>query len=119
MPIVKFTLDPSNPPKMTAEESARFASMTDAEIEENAKSDPDNPPITDEEFRRAASASLVKSVRAATGLSQVAFAKRFRINAARLRDLERGRTTADSALAAYLTVIAREPDAVSRALKAS
>ena len=117
MPIVNYTLDPSNPPKMTAEESARFAAMTETEIEENAKSDPDNPPITEEEFGRAASASLVKSVRAATGLSQSAFAKRFHINGTRLRDLERGHTTADSALTAYLTVIAREPDAVARALK--
>jgi putative transcriptional regulator len=49
-------------------------------------------------------------------LSQAAFAKTYRINVARLRDLEQGRTQADSALLAYLTVIERDPDAVRRAL---
>jgi putative transcriptional regulator len=116
MPIVTFILDPSNPPRLTPEQMARLDAMTEAEIEEGARSDPDNPPITEEEFGRAASAALVKSVRAGTGLSQAEFARRFQINAARLRDLEQGRTAADSALAAYLTVIAREPDAVARAL---
>jgi putative transcriptional regulator len=33
-----------------------------------------------------------------------------------LRDLEQGRTMPDSALLTYLTVIAREPEAVRRAL---
>jgi len=55
-------------------------------------------------------------VRARTGLSQDRFAKRYRINVGRLRDLEQGRTRADSALLAYLTVIDREPEAVKRAL---
>jgi putative transcriptional regulator len=118
MPIVKFTLDPSNPPTLTAQELARLDAMTEAEIEAGAESDPDNPPITDEEFARSASAALVKSVRAGTGLSQSVFARRYHINPGRLRDLEQGRTAADSALTAYLKVIAREPDAVSRALKA-
>jgi hypothetical protein len=35
---------------------------------------------------------------------------------ARLRDLEQGRTHADSALLAYLTVIEKDPEAVRRAL---
>jgi putative transcriptional regulator len=116
MAIVRYTLDPKNPPKMSPEEKARLDAMTPEEIEANALSDPDNPPITDEEFDRAASAVLVKKVRAATGLSQAAFAARYRINHGRLRDLEQGRTAADSALTAYLRVIEREPAAVERAL---
>jgi putative transcriptional regulator len=40
----------------------------------------------------------------------------YRIGLARLRDLEQGRTQADSALLAYLTVIEKEPAAVRRAL---
>ena len=50
------------------------------------------------------------------GLSQNRFAKRYRINVTRLRDLEQGRTKADSALLAYMAVIEREPEAVERAL---
>ncbi len=116
MPITKFTIDPANPPKMSGEEKARLDSMTAEEIEANAKSDPDNPPITDEEFDRAASAALVKSVRAQTGLSQAAFAERFQISPGRLRDLEQGRTTADSALTAYFKVIGYARETVERVL---
>jgi transcriptional regulator with XRE-family HTH domain len=50
-------------------------------------------------------------------VSQRQFAEAFRINVARLRDLEQGRTQPDSAMLAYLTVIAREPEAVERALQ--
>lgn len=42
----------------------------------------------------------------------------YRINVGRLRDLEQGRTQPDSAMLAYLTVIAREREAVERALNA-
>jgi putative transcriptional regulator len=59
----------------------------------------------------------VQAVRSHTGLSQPRFAKMYRINVARLRDLEQGRTQPDSAMLAYLTVIAREPAAVERALR--
>lgn len=59
---------------------------------------------------------VVRQLRARTGLSQARFAKAYRINVGRLRDLEQRRTQADSALLAYLAVIEREPDAVQRAL---
>jgi putative transcriptional regulator len=49
--------------------------------------------------------------------SQRRFAEVYRINVARLRDLEQGRTQPDSAMLAYLTVIEREPKAVARALR--
>ena len=61
------------------------------------------------------SADLAGKV-AASALSQTAFARAFRINVGRLRDLEQGRATADSALLAYLGIIDREPDPVRRAL---
>jgi putative transcriptional regulator len=93
--------------------------MTDEEITLAALSDPDNPPLTGEEFARMVPANFVRRVRAGTGLSQAKFAERYRINHARLRDLEQGRGAPDSALVAYLEVIAREPEAVGRALDAS
>ena len=116
MAIVRYKLDPANPLRLTPEEIARLDTMTPEEIEANALSDPDNPPLTEEELARMGSARVVRDARAATGLSQTAFAKRFHINPARLRDLEQGRTKADSAVLAYLTVILRERGAVERAL---
>jgi putative transcriptional regulator len=113
----RFILDPNNPPKMSKEARARLDAMTDEEITAAAESDPDNPPLTDEELERVRLARRVQSVRARTGLSQRQFAEVYRINVARLRDLEQGRTQPDSAMLAYLAVIAREPEAVERALR--
>jgi len=90
--------------------------MTDAEITAAALDDGDNPPLTTDELGKLRSARLVRQARQHSGLSQAAFAKTYRINVARLRDLEQGRTQADSALLAYLTVIEKDPDAVRRAL---
>lgn len=116
--MVRFKLDPDNPPSLTQDERARLDAMTSADIEAAAKADADNPPLTDEELARMETARLIRRVRARTGLSQSGFAKTYHINQGRLRDLEQGRTKADSALVAYLAVIDREPDAVKRALRA-
>lgn len=115
----RFVLDPKNPPKLTAAERARLDAMTDAEITAAAESDPDNPPLTEEELARIRVARYIQAVRARTGLSQPQFAERYHINVGRLRDLEQGRTQPDSAMLAYLAVIEREPEAVARALRAA
>jgi putative transcriptional regulator len=117
--VRRFILDPKNPPKLSEEEKARLDAMTDEEITAAAESDPDNPPLTDEELERVRLARRVQAVRARTGFSQRQFAEMYRINVARLRDLEQGRTQPDSAMLAYLTVIDREPEAVERALHCS
>ena len=114
--MARFALDPDNPPRMSAEALARLDAMTDAEITAAALSDPDNPPWTPDEIARIAAARRVQAVRRKTGLSQAVFAAEFRINVGRLRDLEQGRTRADSAMLAYLTVIEQQPDVVKRAL---
>ena len=114
----RFALDPKAPPRMSPEALARLDAMTDAEVDAAARSDPDNPPMTEDEFDRLAAGRRVQAVRKRTGLSQARFAAAYRINVARLRDLERGRTRPDSALLAYLTVIDREPEVVLRALAA-
>jgi putative transcriptional regulator len=115
--MARFTLDPNNLPTMSKEEWARLEAMTDEQITAAAESDPDNPPLTDGELERVQTARRVQAVRAGTGLSQRRFAETYRINVARLRDLEQGRTQPDSAMLAYLTVIEREPKAVERALR--
>jgi putative transcriptional regulator len=114
-----IVIDATNPPKLTRAVQARLDALTDAEITAAATSDPDNPPLTESELARLQAAATLRRVRAATGLSQSEFAVAYRINLARLRDLEQARTTPDSALLAYLTVIARAPKTVRRALRAT
>lgn len=116
MAIVRYTPDPSKRHKFTDAERARLDAMTDEEITAAAESDPDNPPLTEEELDRLVDARFVRLTREATGLSQAKFAKAYQINLARLRDLEQGRTRPDSALRAYLTVIAYRPDVVTACL---
>ena len=114
--MVRFTLDPRNPPRQRPAERNRLARMSDAAVTAAAAADPDNPLLSAEELARLEAARRVRAVRAHTGLSQARFARTYRINVARLRDLEQGRTRPDSALLAYLAVIDREPAAVERAL---
>lgn len=61
----------------------------------------------------------VRAIRTKMGLSQDQFAWRFSFTPARIRDWEQGRSKPDGAARAYLMVIAKEPKAVARALKAS
>jgi putative transcriptional regulator len=58
----------------------------------------------------------VRAVRAATGLSRAEFARRFALDPRALQDWEQGRRRPDRAARAYLTVIARHPEAVVEAL---
>ena len=60
----------------------------------------------------------VKKIRRDLGLSQDAFAQRYGLTAARVRDWEQGRSKPDSAARAYLIVIAHDHAAVERALTA-
>ncbi len=114
-----FVLDLENLPQLTPEEKARLDAMTDEELEQNALSDPDNPPLTEEELERGFAARRVRLARQAAGLSQPDFAERFQIPVATLRDWEQGRRKPDAASLAYLTVIEREPEAVVRALQSA
>lgn len=116
--MARFSLDPKNLPELSAAQRERMDGMSEAQIASAAEADLDNPPLSDVELGKVRSARIVRQARLRSGLSQAAFAKTYRINVARLRDLEQGRTQADSALLAYLTVIEREPETVRRALEA-
>ncbi len=91
---------------------------SDDEIMAAALSDPDNPPLTPERLARMKRVPQVKVMRRALGLTQEDFSARFRIPLGTLRDWEQGKSEPDQAARAYLTVIAREPEAVRRALQA-
>jgi len=58
----------------------------------------------------------VKIIRRALGIGQEDFAARYHIPVGTFRDWEQGRVEPDHAARAYLTVIARDPEAVRKAL---
>jgi putative transcriptional regulator len=94
-----------------------FDALTDEEVEAAARSDPDAQPLTDADMRRMKRTPQVKIIRRALKLSQEEFAACFRIPIGTLRDWEQGRVEPDQAARAYLTVIARNPKAVRKALE--
>jgi putative transcriptional regulator len=96
---------------------ARFDAMTDEQRHQAALNDPDARPLTEDDLRRMKRTPRAKIIRRALGISQEDFAARFHIPLGTLRDWEQGRVVPDQAARAYLTVIAREPEAVRRALR--
>ncbi len=98
---------------------SRLDAMTGAEKHAAALSDPDNRPLTEEDMRRMKRTPRAKVIRRALGLSQEDFAARYRIPIGTLRDWEQGRVEPDQAARAYLTVIARDPEAVRKALNSA
>ena len=112
MSVVKVT------PTMVAEaiadtDWAALDALTDEDIARAVESDPDAAPILGEAETAAA---LVRSARRRLGLTQAQFAERFHLPIGTLRDWEQDRRQPDAPAFAYLRVIAREPEAVTRAL---
>jgi putative transcriptional regulator len=90
--------------------------MTEAERRAAAAGDRDAKPLTPNDFKRMTRTPQVKIIRRTLGLTQEEFASRFHIPLGTLRDWEQGAATPDQSARAYLTVIARNPQAVSEAL---
>src|SRR5215472_14653954 len=95
-----------------------LAPMSEEEISKAASRDPDARSITDEEFRRARKVPRIKTLRRTLALTQEEFAARYHIPLGTVRDWEQGRSEPDQPARAYLTVIARDPEGVRRALEA-
>jgi putative transcriptional regulator len=91
--------------------------MSEAERQAAALSDPDAQPVTPDNEKLMKRTPQVKIIRRALGLSQEEFAARFHIPLGTLRDWEQSRKEPDAAARAYLTVIARNPKAVTEALQ--
>jgi putative transcriptional regulator len=92
--------------------------MTDDEVEVAAFADPDARPMSPPERQSARRVPRTKTLRRALGLTQEEFAARYHIPLGTLRDWEQGRCEPDQPARAYLTVIARDPEGVLRALQA-
>ena len=96
---------------------------TDEEIARQAAQDPDTAPLFSAEEILAAgrriapdAADDVRALRLRLGLSQEAFAARFGFTIDTIRQYETRRRTPTGPARTLLRVIAREPDAVIRAL---
>jgi len=93
-----------------------LAAMTEEEIEANARSDPDNPPLTEEELARMRRVPNPREIRRRLHLTQEEFSARFRLPLGTIRDWEQGKKTPDSAARVLLRVIEHDPEAVLAAL---
>lgn len=83
------------------------------------RKDPDTVLLTREKVTQLKRTPHIKIIRRALELSQEEFSSRFQIPIGTLRDWEQGRKEPDAAARAYLIVIARNPDAVMKALAAA
>lgn len=114
--IVQVMLDGSVGPMKDDTEWERLKAMTDEEIETAARSDPDNPPLTDEELQQFEQVPDIKTIREQLHLSQEEFAAQFDLSLSTVQDWERGDIQPDRTARTLLKVIAGNPEAVRRAL---
>jgi len=101
---------------------ARIDAMTDEDIARQIAEDPNVAPDMSEALERGEFVRLhivnVLGIRARMGLSPEAFAERFGLDPAELKEWEAMGGVPDEAIRTYLRVIEREPDAVARAVGA-
>ena len=115
--LVQVLPDGTTRPMESRTNWARFDALTEEEVEANALSDPDNPPLTKEELARMRPVPNPREIRRRMHLTQEQFAERFHLALGTLRDWEQGVRMPDSTARAFLQVIDRNPQAVVDALK--
>jgi putative transcriptional regulator len=91
--------------------------MSDEERHRAALSDPDCQPMTEEQLARARRMPAVKILRLRLNMTQEEFAAKFHLPLGTIRDWEQGAHRPDKAAEVLLKVIAKDPDAVVRALE--
>jgi putative transcriptional regulator len=111
--ITKFKLNPKKPPKT---DWRAFDAMSEEARHRAAVLDPDALPATEAQLARARRVPTVRALRKKLNLTQEGFAARFHLPLGTVRDWEQGAHRPDKAAQVLLTVIARDPDAVTRAL---
>jgi putative transcriptional regulator len=112
--ITRFKLNPKKPPKS---DWRAFDAMSERGRHRAALSDPDARPATRAQLARARRLPSVRALRKQLNLTQHEFAARFHLPLGTVRDWEQGAHRPDKAAQVLLTIIARDPDAVTRALK--
>lgn len=114
--VVRVMPEGSTQPRDDRTDRAQLSAMTEEEIEANAWSDADNPPLTEDEQARMRPGWTAKVIRERLDLTREEFAARFDIPLGTLRDWERGARRPTGAARTLLQVIDREPEAVLRDL---
>jgi putative transcriptional regulator len=113
--VTNLRLNPKKPPKS---DWRSFDAMSEKERHQAALSDPDCPPATKTQLARIRRIPTVRALRKKLNLTQEQFATRFHLPLGTVRDWEQGAHRPDKAAQVLLTVIAKDPGAVARALKA-
>jgi putative transcriptional regulator len=112
--IARFKLNPKKAPKT---DWRAFDAMSEEKRHRAAVSDPDCPPASEAQLARARRVPTVRALRKKLNLTQEEFAARFHLPLGTVRDWEQGAHRPDKAAQVLLTVIANDPDAVTRALE--
>ena len=120
--IVEVDREAGEPYRDTGTDWGAVSALTNEQVRAAALADPDAQPIpqgSDEELAKLGLQRLVnvKKLRERTGLTQEEFAATYRIPVGTLRDWEQHRKNPDAPARAYLTVIARDPEAVAELLR--
>ena len=95
---------------MTPEDWARLDELADDEITAAALSDPDNPPLTDEQLAQFRPPALAKRIRHKLRMGRETFAATYGIPLETLVAWERNEAEPTPAELAYLRLIEREPE---------
>jgi putative transcriptional regulator len=114
--ITSVEHEPGQPPIENGTDWARVKALTDEQIREAVRDDPDAVPIPVHNTPGLTPVVNVKKLRERLGLTQEVFAAAYRIPVGTLRDWEQGRKMPDAPARAYLTIIARDPAAVAKLL---
>jgi len=93
--------------------------MSEAERHRAARADRECPPASEARLAGARRIPTVRALREKLKLTQEEFAARFHLPLGTVRDWEQGAHRPDKAAQVLLTVIARDPDAVARALESA
>jgi len=108
--------NPGDPPIETGTDWAAVEALTDEQIKAAVRDDPDAVPIGFFNLPGFHLIPNVKRLREKLGMTQDVFAATYRIPLGTLRDWEQERKIPDATARAYLTVIARAPETVAKAL---
>lgn len=114
--VVQVMPDGTKRPLTDKTDWARVKSMTEKEIVAAAKSDADNPPLTNKELKKFKHVPNPREIRQRLHMTQEQFAIQFHVPLGTLRDWEQGAKRPDTAAQSYLRVIDKVPQAVMQAL---
>jgi putative transcriptional regulator len=115
--VIKIMPDGSRVQMQSQTDWVRISNMTEAEIEANALSDPDNLPLNEEQLKRFKRVPNPKEIRKGLRLTQEQFAIQFHVPLGTLRDWEQGAKQPDTAARSYLHVIEKFPQMVIKAFE--